>query len=62
MLAHAPAEVDLVTAGAVPLAGLTAYQLVRRLDVGAGETVLVHAASGGVGHFVGSWRASRARG
>lgn len=52
VLAHAPTEVDLITAGAVPLAGLTAYQLVRRLEVTEGETVLVHAASGGVGHFV----------
>ncbi|WP_219416912.1 NADP-dependent oxidoreductase [Pseudonocardia nigra] len=39
-------------AGALPLVGLTAYQtLTERLDVRAGETVLVHAASGGVGRM-----------
>ena len=37
-------------AAALPLVGLTAYQsLTERLAVRAGETVLVHAASGGVG-------------
>lgn len=51
LLAGAPAAVDLVTAAAVPLTGLTALQLVRRLDVVAGETVLVHNAAGGVGQF-----------
>ncbi|MDG4864718.1 NADP-dependent oxidoreductase, partial [Streptomyces sp. T-3] len=35
----------------VPLAGLTAYQSIKRVGVKAGETVLVHAAAGGVGSF-----------
>jgi NADPH:quinone reductase-like Zn-dependent oxidoreductase len=36
----------------VPLAALTAYQcLVERLQLKPGETILVHAAAGGVGHF-----------
>lgn len=49
-VAPAPASVDLVQAACLPLAGLTAYQsLVEVLQVGAGDTVLVHAASGGVG-------------
>ena len=36
----------------MPLAALTAWQcLVERLELATGETVLVHAAAGGVGHF-----------
>lgn len=47
-----PASLSLAEAAAVPLAGLTAFQaLVHRLQVGPGDTVLVHAASGGVGSF-----------
>lgn len=39
-------------AAAVPLAGLTAYQaLFQQPGVGPGATVLIHAASGGVGHM-----------
>lgn len=51
LVAKAPASIDPVTAAAVPLAGLTAYQLVARTEVGTGDTVLVHNASGGVGQF-----------
>ena len=51
VVAKAPTTVDLVTAAAVPLTGLTAFQLIRRLDIQLGETVLVHNASGGVGQF-----------
>lgn len=50
-VAKAPESIDLVTAAAVPLTGLTAFQLINRLNVQAGETVLVHNASGGVGQF-----------
>ncbi len=50
-LAHVPDGVHLTTAGALPLAGLTAEQLLDAAQVGEGETVLVHAASGGVGSF-----------
>jgi NADPH:quinone reductase-like Zn-dependent oxidoreductase len=51
-LARKPASLSFEEAAAVPLAGLTAYQtLVEGLDVQPGERVLVHAASGGVGHF-----------
>lgn len=47
-----PESLSFAEAAAVPLAGLTAYQsLVHHLDVKAGETVLIHAASGGVGLF-----------
>lgn len=47
-----PASLSMEEAAAIPLAGMTAYQcLVEELDVQPGERVLVHAASGGVGHF-----------
>ena len=49
-LAHKPASLSFAEAGALPLAGLTAYQaLTEVLDVGEGDRVLVHRASGGVG-------------
>ena len=49
-IAPAPESIDAVQASCLPLAGLTAYQaLVETLDVRSGDTVLVHAASGGVG-------------
>jgi NADPH:quinone reductase-like Zn-dependent oxidoreductase len=49
LLAPKPASVDWDRAASLPLAGLTAYQVLGRLDVAAAETVLVHNASGGVG-------------
>lgn len=50
-LARKPAALDWRQAAGLPLAGLTAYQALKRLGVGSGETVLVHAAAGGVGAF-----------
>lgn len=45
-----PAELDLIQAGAVPEAFLTAFDaLVAQADLRAGESVLVHAAGSGVG-------------
>lgn len=49
MAARKPAALSREQAAGVPLAGLTAYQSTRRMGVRAGETVLVHAAAGGVG-------------
>ena len=46
-----PAGMSFEEAAALPLAGLTALQTVRRAGVSAGSTVLVHAAAGGVGSF-----------
>jgi NADPH:quinone reductase-like Zn-dependent oxidoreductase len=52
LVAPKPASLSWEEAAAVPLAALTAWQcLVERLEVAAGETLLVHAAAGGVGHF-----------
>jgi NADPH2:quinone reductase len=50
-LARKPAGISFEEAAAVPLAGLTAFQAIRRSGVTAGQTVLVHAAAGGVGAF-----------
>ena len=52
-----PAELDVVEAAAIPLAGSTALQLLDRLALRAGEAVLVHGASGACGPPV---RAARA--
>ena len=52
LIAARPRNIDAVSAAAVPLAALTAYQAV--FDAGgvrAGQTVLIHGGSGGVGHF-----------
>ena len=47
-----PAGLSFEEAAALPLVGLTAYQgLVEALEVSADDRVLVHAASGGVGHI-----------
>ena len=52
MVARAPSSLSPTEAGAVPLAGLTALQaLDEALGVGEGDTVVVQAAAGGVGHF-----------
>ncbi len=51
-LAQIPEGVGFAHAAAVALAGLTAWQcLTEVLRVGAGERVLIHAGSGGVGHL-----------
>jgi NADPH:quinone reductase-like Zn-dependent oxidoreductase len=51
ILTHLPDGVDLDVAGALPLAGLTALQTLRTAGVREGDSVLVHAAAGGVGHL-----------
>ncbi|THA34879.1 NADP-dependent oxidoreductase [Streptomyces sp. A1277] len=49
-LARKPLSLSFEEAAGLPLAGLTAYQVLHRtLHVREGETVLVHAAAGGVG-------------
>jgi NADPH:quinone reductase-like Zn-dependent oxidoreductase len=51
-----PAGIEAETAAAVLFKGLTAeYLLHRAHTVRAGETVLVHAAAGGVGTFLCQW-------
>lgn len=51
-IALKPKRVDHIQAGALPLAGLTAWQgLVRHGGLKSGQRVLVHAGAGGVGHL-----------
>lgn len=51
-VARKPKSIDHAHAAAVPLAALTAWQaLFDTAKLQAGQTVLVHAAAGGVGHF-----------
>src|SRR5690554_2663184 len=51
-LAIVPEELDLVTAGGVPLAALTAWQaLFEVAGLESGQKILIHAGAGGVGHF-----------
>ncbi len=44
-----PSSISFEEAAGIPVAGGTAYSAVTQAGVGAGDTVLVHAASGGVG-------------
>jgi NADPH:quinone reductase-like Zn-dependent oxidoreductase len=47
-----PKSIDHVTAGAIPLTALTAWQaLFDAAKLAAGQTVLIHGAAGGVGTF-----------
>jgi NADPH2:quinone reductase len=51
-----PADIDDRSAAAMMLKGMTAeYLLLRCARVRAGDTVLLHAAAGGVGSIVGQW-------
>lgn len=50
-LAPKPSSVSFAAAAALPLAGLTALQTLELAGVSDGDTVLVNAASGGVGSF-----------
>jgi NADPH2:quinone reductase len=55
-LVKVPAGVDDTTAAAVMLKGMTAEYLVRRTyAVKAGDTIVVHAAAGGVGLLLSQW-------
>jgi len=51
-IALKPGTIDHVHAAAVPIAALTAWQSLFDLaNLSAGQTALIHAAAGGVGHF-----------
>ena len=49
LLARKPASLGWNESAGLPLAGLTAYQVLNRLGLKAGETVLIHGGAGGVG-------------
>jgi NADPH:quinone reductase-like Zn-dependent oxidoreductase len=50
-VARIPDGVGFAPAGGLPLAGLTAEQMLEATEASKADTVLVHAASGGVGSF-----------
>lgn len=50
-LALKPQEVSHQEAAASSLTALTAWQILKSAKIGQGDRVLIHAASGGVGHF-----------
>ena len=62
-LAPKPASLDHIQAAAMPLAALTAWQaLFEVAGLKSGQTVLIHAAAGGVGHFavqLAGWKGAR---
>ncbi len=58
-LVKLPDDIDFKTAAAMMLQGMTAQYLLRRTHkVTAGETILVHAAAGGVGLILCQWAKS----
>ncbi len=62
-LAHAPKTLTAVEAAALPLAALTAWQaLFEAAALAAGQTLVVNAAAGGVGHLavqLAKWRGAQ---
>lgn len=50
-LARKPRNVSWAEAATMPLVGLTAYQSLRAVGVGEGDTVLIHNGAGGVGTY-----------
>ena len=62
-LAPKPESLNHVQAAAVPLASSTAWQALFEIaDLQSGQTVLIHAAAGGVGHFavqLAKWQGAR---
>lgn len=58
-----PKTLDHIQAAAVPLAALTAWQVMfDTADLSAGQTILIHAAAGGVGHLavqLAKWKGAR---
>jgi NADPH:quinone reductase-like Zn-dependent oxidoreductase len=59
-VAKKPEKLDFIQAAAVPLAGLTAWQgLFDHGGLKEGQTVLIHGAAGGVGHFAVQFAVAR---
>lgn len=51
LVAHKPKRLSMREAAALPLVGITAYEGLVRAGISAGQKVLVHGGSGGVGHI-----------
>jgi NADPH:quinone reductase-like Zn-dependent oxidoreductase len=62
-LAIKPKTIDHIQAGSVPLAALTAWQgLFEVASLKSGQSILIHAAAGGVGHFavqIAKWKKAK---
>ncbi|MEM9400737.1 MAG: zinc-dependent alcohol dehydrogenase family protein [Verrucomicrobiota bacterium] len=50
LIAHKASNLSMREAAALPLVGITAYEGLKRAGIQAGQKVLVHGGSGGVGH------------
>lgn len=50
LIARKPNNLSMREAAALPLVGITAYEGLKRAGIKAGQRVLVHGGSGGVGH------------
>ncbi|KAB7519072.1 quinone oxidoreductase, partial [Flagellimonas olearia] len=50
LVAHKPKRLSMREAAALPLVGITAYEGLQRAGASAGQTLLVHGGTGGVGH------------
>ncbi|WP_322003247.1 zinc-dependent alcohol dehydrogenase family protein [Marinobacter alexandrii] len=50
LIAHKPKSLTMREAAALPLVGITAFEGLQRAGVKAGQKVLVHGGTGGVGH------------
>ncbi|MEM9444732.1 MAG: zinc-dependent alcohol dehydrogenase family protein [Verrucomicrobiota bacterium] len=50
LIAHKASHFSMPEAAALPLVGITAYEGLKRAGIQAGQKVLVHGGSGGVGH------------
>ncbi|MEM9280581.1 MAG: zinc-dependent alcohol dehydrogenase family protein [Verrucomicrobiota bacterium] len=51
LIAHKPKNLSMREAAALPLVAITAYEGLQRAQIKAGQKVLVHGGSGGVGHI-----------
>ena len=62
-IAHKPPSLDHIQAAAMPVVALTAWQaLFDAGELSVGQTVLIHAAAGGVGHIavqLAKWKGAR---
>ncbi|WP_273427312.1 zinc-dependent alcohol dehydrogenase family protein [Marinobacter sp.] len=50
LIAHKPKSLTMREAAALPLVGITAFEGLQRAGVKAGQKVLIHGGTGGVGH------------
>ncbi|NIG56203.1 NADP-dependent oxidoreductase [Chitinophaga sp. Cy-1792] len=58
-ITKAPESIDAVAAAAVPTAGMTALQLLEKLQLKQGDLLLINGATGGVGSFATQMAAAK---